>query len=213
EQFSDFVAALNTLDPAYNKFPVDLNLTLKGGQFINITKGDVISITLDIKNQGFVWVKGYFEPTSRIISDEDLSIDLFNTNFTDAEYDLAGAKLSFEIENEFGVPITLDFKTLHAVNEDGDGLPIEINPQSPFTINSPEQVGESATSTITVTNPVDIFKFKPSGIEYAIEALINDGIASGRNFMAVTSKNTVKFSAEMPLWGNADGIALRDTFD
>src|SRR5690606_26066925 len=81
------------------------------------------------------------------------------------------------------------------------------------TINSPEQVGESATSTITVTNPVDIFKFKPSGFEYAIEALINDGIASGRNFMAVTSKNTVKFTAEMPLWGNADGIALRDTFD
>lgn len=210
--FTEFIAALNTLDPAFNKFPVDLKLTLKENQYITITEDDYLSITLDIKNQGFIWVKGYFEPTSRMISDEDLSIDLFDTNFTDAEYDLEGARLTFEIDNEFGVPLKLDFHSLDAVNSDGGSLPIEIDPASPFTINSPTQVGENATSIISVVNPVEIFKFKPAGFIYAIEAFVNDGIATGRNFLAANSKINVKFSAEMPLWGNADGIALTDTF-
>lgn len=213
EVFSGFIADLTTQDPAYNKFPVDISLTLKGDQYVTITKGDQISITLDIKNQGFVWVKGYFEPASRMISQEDLSIDLFNTSFTDAEYDLEGTKLTFEISNEFGIPIKLDFKTLNAVNQEGATMPIEIDPASPFTINSPTQIGDNALTTVTVTNPVEVFKFTPSGFQYAIEAHINDGVSSGRNFIAADSKNRVKFSAEIPLWGNADGITLRDTFD
>ena len=211
--FAEFIAALNTLDPAYNKFPVDLVLTLLPAQNITITEDDYLSVTLDIRNQGFLWVKGYFYPTSRRISEEVLEVEMFMDNFSDADFDLEGASITFEVDNEFGVPITLDFAVFDAINFEDENIAVETDPASPFVINSPSALGESLTSSVSVINPVDIFKHRPRGFQYEVDALINDGIPNGRNFMMSTSKTKVTFKAEMPLWGYADGIALRDTFE
>lgn len=211
--FAEFIAALNTLDPAYNRFPVDLVLTLLPAQNITITEDDYLSVTLDIRNQGFLWVKGYFYPTSRKISQEVLEIDMFMDNFSNADFDLEGASITFEVDNEFGVPITLDFAVFDAINFENENIPVDTDPDSPFDINSPTELGESVVSAVSVVNPIEILKHRPRGFQYEVDALINDGIPTGRNFLMSTSKTKVKFTAEMPLWGYADGITLRDTFE
>ena len=47
---------------------------------------------------------------------------------------------------------------------------------------------------------------------YKITARINEGLTSGNNFCADTSKMRVNFKAEIPIYGKASDIVLADTF-
>ncbi len=210
DQFTGFLADLTQDDPPYNHFPIAIQAKLLPASNVTITQADFFEFKFDISNQDFNWIVGYFEPQSRGLSDEDLSIDIFDRNF-EGEYGLEGTKMSFEIEHDFGVPIRLAFNTLQASNSEGAVLPIEIDPVSPIDINYPTVLGTSARDLITVTNASDIFNFKPDGFQYQVEAFVNEGIGDGRNFLADTSKARVKFIAEIPLWGYASGIVLQDT--
>jgi len=208
--FTNFLADLTRDDPPHNRFPIVIKVKLLPANNVTITQGDIFGFRFEISNQDFSWVNGYFIPDSRVITDEDISVDIFEKNF-EGDYTLQGTLMTFEIGNDFGVPIKLYFNKLDASNADGDVVPININPSSPFEINSPTVMGQTAYSTVQVTNAAEVFNIRPNRFTYNIEAFVNDGYASGRNFLTDTSKARVKFMAEMPLWGSASDIVLKDT--
>jgi hypothetical protein len=74
-------------------------------------------------------------------------------------------------------------------------------------------LGESATTTVSITNVNQIFNFGPSEFYYLISGRINSGLTSGVNFMADTSKMRIHLDVEIPLYGKASGIELGDTVD
>ncbi|GEM_PF-3152139 len=207
---TNFLAVLDQADIPYNRFPVHITMKLLPANNITITTDDIFVFKLEITNQDFGWVKGYFIPDSRIVSDKELHVKIFENNFK-GDYSLAGTLMTYEIGNDFGVPIKLVFNKLETANSEGETLPIELNPPSPFEIKSPARLGETAYSTIQITNAADIFNFRPNTFKYNIEAFINDGYSAGRNFLADTSKARIKFIAEVPFWGHSGSILLRDT--
>ena len=210
EERRNLLADLSTLPTPYNRFPVELRVTLLAGN-VNVQTGDVVQFGLSMLEQDFKYVKGYVHPDSRLISDEDIEIDLFKNKLEGAEVSINGAIMNFLITNEFGIPIRIDFEKLFAKKENGDTLNILIDPPSPFDLNSPDVFGGSAETSITITNPAEVFDFEPTAFEYRVRAFANYNIPDGRNFLIDTSQTHVTFTAEIPLHGQASGITMKDT--
>jgi len=197
-----------------NKFNMKLVLILKKhSNPVAIAPGTSITLSLNFANLEFNYIKGFLGDQSVSIDAEQVKIPAFKNAFQQASVSLAQPLISITTVNENGVPCLVDFKTLEARKDDGTSLPVTLDPANPVSIAYPGVLGTSASTGIAITNTKEVLDFAPSEFYYQADVRINKGLTSGDNFLLDTSKLRMKMNVEIPLYGSASGITLRDTIN
>ena len=196
-----------------NLFSSDIDITLiSGSGATTIPPGTRFEVTLEFSNLDFDYVLGFFGEQSADLPEETLVIGAFENLFKDVNISLASPRISFVVINEYGIPITVSFDALEARNSTGS-LELDINPTSPILASVPEIRGDSAFTTVIVTNANELLNFAPTEFYYKVSAIINEGETDGDNFCESDSELSVRMSVEIPFIGHASNIVISDTVD
>lgn len=197
-----------------NRFDVKLVLVKKSHTTpINMANGTSVNIQLQFRSFDFSSIKGFFGSQTVALPAETIDVSLFEDAFDGADISLAQPKISLEIVNEYGVPCKIDFRQLEAAREGSVPLRVQLNPANPVTLQSPAVLGGAATTTIGVSNVKELLDYAPSQFRYQADARLNDGITSGVNFLADTSETKITMNIEVPLYGSASNVVVRDTVE
>jgi hypothetical protein len=197
-----------------NKFDLKVVLILKQRPTpIVIAPGTSINVQLQFRNFEFSYIKGFLGEQSEVLDPDHVEMGDFGDLFEDAEISLANPKVSLSVTSEYGVPCLIDFTTLEARKDGAAPLPILLSPSNPVTLAYPTILGDSETTTVSITNVSELLAYAPTSLHYQATATINDGLTSGTNFVIDTSAMNVKMDLEIPLYGHASNITLQDTVD
>ena len=199
---------------ANNRFDVKIVLVKKSHTIpINMANGTAVNIQLQFRSFDFSSIKGFFGTQSVALPAETIDVGLFKDAFDGADVSLAEPKINLEIVNEYGVPCKIDFKQLEARKDGAAPLGVQLNPANPVTLQSPAVLGGSATTSIRVSNVKELLDYAPSQFRYQGDARLNDGITTGVNFLADTSETKIRMNIEVPLYGSASNVVVRDTVE
>ncbi len=203
---SDYKVTLNK-----NKFNLKMVLVLKQtGSSTNINPNTSVAVNFSMGGMEFNVILGFFGDQTVSPPSDLLSIGAFGKTLNGANVSFAQPMVSLIVSNDYGVPINVDFTKIEG-RKTGATLPLQLNPASPISVAYPATLGTSATTSVAVTNAKQVLDFAPTEIFYQITARTNQGLVSGNDFMADTSKLKVKLNVEVPIYGHASGIILRDT--
>lgn len=205
-----YVAILND-----NQFSATVKLIEKPHPAsLQITQSTAIDFSAGFHSINFEYAKGFFGDRSPENTHErTISITPFGSSLNDAEVSFGDPKLFFTVISDYGIVTRINFTPLEALKESGEAMPILFNQANPITISSPDVLGESATTELTITNAKQVFDFVPESLRYGIDLRINPGLTGGSNFLADTSKLRVNVRAELPLYAKANNIIISDTMD
>jgi hypothetical protein len=197
-----------------NTFPMQITVFEKPhASSAIITNPTMAAVTINFGTIDFQYIKGFFGDQSTLnIPAETIDLGAFGPSLQKANVSFAQPQLSFSVSNDYGIPTKVRFGSLEARKNNGSKLPVILNPASPVPINVPLSLGQSAITDVNVTNTKALIDFVPDQFYYQLSARINEGLTTGANFCADTSKIRVKLRAEIPLYGKASGIVLSDTF-
>ncbi len=196
-----------------NVFEAQVRVTARSGATASaIPSGTRFNITLDFVNVNFDYIKGFFGDQTADLPDETLVIGAFENVFEDVDVSIANPKISFVVINEYGIPVNVIFNTLEA-RKTGGRLGVQLNPSSPVTAAVPGTMGDSAFTSVAVTNAKALLDFAPTEFYYNVSARINQGLTDGDNFCKSDAELKVRMSVEVPFIGNASNIVLQDTID
>lgn len=196
-----------------NKFNIKLVLVIKKhANPIVITNGSSINIQLTFRSLDFSSIKGFFGFQSVSLPAQTIELGNFQNAFGDAEVSFADPKISLTVSNEYGVPTKVNFTQLVA-RKNNQTIAVTLNPANPVALNSPPTIGTTAKTLINITNVNELLDFAPTEFYYEAEAKINEGLTGGTNFLTDTSKLNLRMGIEIPLYGSASNIQVRDTVD
>jgi hypothetical protein len=196
-----------------NLFEAQVSVRVRAGVTPSaIPPNTLFNFTLDFTSLNFDYVKGFFGDQTADLPDETLEIAAFENIFDDADVSIASPKISFVVINEYGIPVNVIFNTLEA-RKAGGSLAVQLNPASPITTNIPQIMGDSAFTTVAVTNAKALLDFAPTEFYYNVSARINQGLTDHPNFCKSDAELNVRMSVEVPFIGSASNIILRDTVD
>jgi hypothetical protein len=195
-----------------NKFTVELSVVIKKNTLpITIAPNTKVNFNFSITGMDFTYIKGFFGNQIATAPLEIIDIGAFNSSLqNDANVSFAAPTIDFLVTTDYGVPLNLVFPLLEA-SKPGATLAMQTSPGSPIAVNAPVVLGGSATTAIQVTNAKQLLSFAPTQLKYQVSGHINEGLTTGINFMADTSKMRVKMHVEVPLYGSANNIVLTDT--
>jgi hypothetical protein len=200
------------LSLADNLFPLKIVLILKQRSTpVVIAPGTSINVQLSFREFQFRYMKGFLGEQIFELPESGVEMGDFGDLFGGAVVSLAEPKVSMTIINEYGIPIEAGFPILEARKEGASPLPIMLNPVSPVVINAPAVMGDSAVTTASIININELLNYAPTSIQFKASAAINKGLTSGENFVIDTSSMKIRLDVEVPLYGHASGIVLRDT--
>ena len=198
-----------------NTFPLQIAIFEKPhNSSITIAGSTIATVKLDFTTIDFQYILGFFgDQMALTIPAETINFNAFGNSLSKAKVSFADPKLSFTVSNDYGIPTKVTFNTLEVRKSNGaTTLNVLLNPASPINVNIPSQLGQSASTAVSVSNAKQVADFAPDQLYYKITARINEGLTSGNNFCADTSKIRVNFRAELPIYGKASDIVLADTF-
>ncbi|HEY8934913.1 MAG TPA: hypothetical protein VIM65_06810, partial [Cyclobacteriaceae bacterium] len=195
-----------------NKITVVYMLILKKNpNAVFIVPGTTVTANVSFHNLDYKYVKGFFGDQTASLDSETINIKAFgNSLLNGAEVSFAQPKIELQVINQVGVPTRVTFTTLEA-RKPGGALAVNISPASPVNILFPAVMGDSAVTSLTVTNTNALLKFNPTQFFYKASAEINRGLSSGNNFITDTSELKVRMHVEVPMYGHASNIILGDT--
>ncbi len=203
---SDYKLALNK-----NKFNLKMVLVLKKtNSSVLIKTNTSVAVNFSMAAMDFNAILGFFGDQTANPPSDLLSIGAFGTTLSPGNVSFAQPVVTLDVINDYGVPCKVNFTKIEA-RKNGATLALQLNPASPVTIAYPAILGASATTAVAVTNAKQVLDFAPTQIFYQLTARMNQGLVSGNDFMADTSKLRVKLNVEVPIYGHASGITLRDT--
>jgi hypothetical protein len=157
------------------------------------------------------------------------SIGLPNIRFTTSifrqvtggNFRFADPKLKLLFSNAIGVPLSLSFSRFDAIDRNnnhfsftGSGIPTLANPR---IINYPtlSQLGQTVKDSIILDNSnsnlPDLLSSNPDSISITASAITVHLPGTGTSFINHDSKYDVTAAIELPLWGKAEFLILRDT--
>jgi hypothetical protein len=205
---------LTTLSPAYNRFPINIDIACKkSGSSFKWKSTDKVNVQISLDNLNFKHLKGFFGEKLINLEESSFNIGVFDNTLNGIDISLHSPEIYFNVYNDYGVPLTLDFIKFQASN-DNTSKNIITDPASPFSMAAPSNFGDPASKTkINVTNSSDVYGISPTSMNYKLDATLNKSITSGNNFLTDTSKVIVEINAKIPLWGKAGNIVLEDTME
>jgi len=180
---------------------------------VNIPGGTSVRVTLDFTNMDYELAKGFFGEQTANIPSQTIQVDPFNP-LDKGTVSLADPRLSFEVVNEYGIPVNVQFVSLTASKTGSPATKTIQLSANPVDVSFPTVVGDSAKTVVNVVNAKELLDFKPDQFFYKINAVINKGVSpSTANFCEDQAVLKVRFKADVPLYGKASDIELRDTTD
>jgi hypothetical protein len=203
---ADYKVVLNK-----NKFTLKLVLVLKKTTSSHsVGPNTSVAVSFSMMRMDFNVILGFFGDQTVRPPSETFKIGAFGTTLNSSNISFAQPKVTLDVINGYGVPCKVDFSRIEA-RKDGATLSFQLNPPSPISIAYPATLGSSATTSVSITNAKQLMDFGPTKLFYQLSARINPGLTSGNNFLADTSTIKVKMNVEVPLYGHASGIVLKDT--
>ena len=216
---TNVLADFTANNTATNTLRINIDATITGtGQ--PITGSENLDLTMNLTNLEFKNITGYFGQQTLASFADSILLKVFN-NPIQGSLSFTNPKLTFTVENSFGIPITVNFNNLSTVNTVSNQT-TQITFNNPVqTVNIPANMGDPAVSTSfelsnattnnTMTNLVDA---APKYLKYDISATSNPNGNPGPlnlNFIESTSKMIVKTDIELPFEGYASGMEVKDT--
>ena len=216
---TNVLADFTANNTATNTLRINIDATITGtGQ--PITGSENLDLTMNLTNLEFKNITGYFGQQTLASFADSMLLKVFN-NPIQGSLSFTNPKMTFTVENSFGIPITVNFNNLSTVNTVSNQT-TQITFNNPVqTVNIPANMGDPAVSTSfelsnattnnTMTNLVDA---APKYLKYDISATSNPNGNPGPlnlNFIESTSKMIVKADIELPFEGYASGMEVKDT--
>ena len=216
---TNVLADFTANNTATNTLRINIDATITGtGQ--PITGSENLDLTMNLTNLEFKNITGYFGQQTLGSFTDSMLLKIFN-NPIQGSLSFTNPKMTFTVENSFGIPITVNFNNLSTVNTVSNQT-TQITFNNPVqTVNIPANMGDPAVSTSfelsnattnnTMTNLVDA---APKYLKYDISATSNPNGNPGPlnlNFIESTSKMIVKTDIELPFEGYASGMEVKDT--
>ena len=216
---TNVLADFTANNTATNTLRINIDATITGtGQ--PITGSENLDLTMNLTNLEFKNITGYFGQQTLASFADSMLLKVFN-NPIQGSLSFTNPKLTFTVENSFGIPITVNFNNLSTVNTVSNQT-TQITFNNPVqSVNIPANMGDPAVSTSfelsnattnnTMTNLVDA---APKYLKYDISATSNPNGNPGHlnlNFIESTSKMIVKTDIELPFEGYASGMEVKDT--
>ncbi|MEL7117985.1 MAG: hypothetical protein AAFO07_01040 [Bacteroidota bacterium] len=164
--------------------------------------------------QGYLGTNVYDNPTERI------PIDFFD-DWIQGDVFFEDPKISYILENSFGIPTRSIVNFFNIITVEGDVLPLEsdlIVDGIDFPYPTLDEVNEVKSTTFVFTkdnsNIEDILSSKPVEVEYDVDAITNpDMDRTIRGFITDESFYKVAVDVDLPFFGSAANYFALDTFD
>lgn len=205
----DYVANLDD-----NSFELKVTLIEREHDNFLVLPPSQVEVDLTFASIDFKYVRGFFgDQATEPIPAEAIKVEAFGDALNESGVSFADPRVTFTLNNEYGIPTTVDFHPLEARKSDGTALPLIFNVPNPVQTNAPTVLGESALTNISIANAADLLDFVPEEFYYEVSTRINEGLTSGENFCTDTSSLDVTMRVEIPLYGTASNIIMADTFE
>ncbi|MCF8364442.1 MAG: hypothetical protein K9H16_01580 [Bacteroidales bacterium] len=220
-QLDDYKIVLNQLgDTLRNSITFILDIIIEGDENPDLSPYEFV-VGGSMTSLEFGSAYGYFGKYSLAFADS-LEIGLFNDAITGGVAIGEGSvKLTFDIHNSIGTPVTFTAQTLAATSEFtppylvdielfGAGVPNE------FSINSPDinHIGENVNTKLDFTqaNFAEAFNISPNWLHYNLQGITNFGQDSTvQNFLLNESRISLDVDLEFQLFGSLADLTIQDT--
>lgn len=210
----NFEADLTDYGTGNNIIPVEIQAIVNSNDpAILLNLANYLQLDLNITELNFSLLTGYLGQPEVQLPTNQIPLTIFETVFSKAEFSIKEPILSFDLLNGSGVPVTVKTDLLQARSKDGSTLPIATSPGSPFNVNYPTQVEETALTRLTITNAGEALGMAPAFIDYRLSGRLNVGTTENLNFLTGNSSMAAIVHADIPLWGSLTGLSLTDTLD
>jgi hypothetical protein len=210
---ADFTAGAT----ADNTLRINIEATVKGtGQ--PIVGDENLNMSMNLSNLKFRNITGYFGQQTLASFTDSMLLKIFN-NPISGSLGFTNPRVKFNVENSFGIPITVNFNSLSSVNTvTNQTTQITMNPPNQL-IAAPSDMGQPAVTTIielsnaTTNNTIsNLVETTPKYLKYNISATSNvGGNKLPLNFIESTSKMIIKADVDLPFEGYASGMEVKDT--
>lgn len=186
----------------------------------NGTSVKLASFLINLKNLQFTYAEGYFGNFLYEGSRDTLNIDFFD-NWVRGDVYFENPRITFNVENSFGIPTRARVNTLNVITVKNEILPLE----SPYVTNgidfpypSMSEMGQVKKSSFSFTkdnsNIANILGAGPVAIDYDVDAVTNpNNDANIRGYITDQSYYKINMEVELPLYGRASGFVTRDTIN
>jgi hypothetical protein len=199
----------STIDPEgtgnlYNRMVVNVNssITYAAGDIIDTN--DAISYEVKFSSISYDVIEGDFKQEPFNISSETIDLSDFSDNFSGGNVTFDNTKMTINISNDYGFPISIDLSSVKAISTNSSvNLNYTGNPSLPNTIiiDGVENFGEDeVVSNITLDNDNSnigsLLESNPTSIEFNLSGISNpiDNSIPNENFYA---SNNNGFEAEV----------------
>lgn len=171
----------------------------------------------------FAYAEGFLGQQQYDTDRDTIGIDFFE-NLQQGRVYFEEPTIDIRINNSFGIPTRSVVNAFEVVSTTGEVIPL----QSPvideedegidFNYPSLNEVGETKTTLFSFTtensNIDAVVGSTPSALIYDVDAATNpDTEVMVRGFVTDSSAFSVNVQVDLPLYANADGFLVADTFD
>ncbi|TXF89575.1 hypothetical protein FUA23_10265 [Neolewinella aurantiaca] len=173
----------------------------------------VVSFT----NLRFSYVEGYLGQELYPGLRDTVEVDFFD-RYLEGEVFFEDPTITMTLTNTFGLPALAQVSVLNVVDVNGNVIPITGTAvEEGFYFNFPTIPGDTAITTFVFDNSnsniSEVLSARPVALDYEVNALINpDGDTDIIGFLTDTAAYSARVDVELPLYGQASGFVLRDTF-
>lgn len=199
---------------SFNKFDVLVVANvISSGIPVPFDTANSVNLNLSIQNVSIQEVEGYFGDQIIEIAQDTAEVDLDNDGLLN-HFEFIEPQVKVFIDNSFGLPIDID--PLSIVFKSSNDLINLTGIPTPFAINNPAAIGNTAFTELTInnqtTNIVDAINAGPNEVIVSGQAKINP---SGRvnNFALDTSKIDFRIEVDVPLYAFVRDYAFQDTIE
>ncbi len=172
---------------------------------------ETISYTLDIRNQNFQFMQGFFDTDNFSSAASEIALDFFASS-TGGSFTLADPRIKLVFTNSLGFPVdarVLQFDGISASNTtiSLNGLPEPL----PVPNLSLTEIGQTKSDSFSLnkgnSNLNDFINNRPADIQYELGVSATGG-TSTRQWVLDTSKLAIRVDVEVPLEGTARDYVL-----
>jgi len=187
----------------------------------DIKAGEEVRVDMVFSDLEYKRAYGYFgDYDTVLIEDEQLEFEIFEGEFSGNVY-FGDPRFNLNIENSFGLPISMDLYDLVGISKTGQLTNIVFEPGvNPFPIDAPSllQEGQSVMTSISVnkvnSNIEEVTNTTLSNLTYNVRAISNpEGMKGRDNFIHDSSTASVDFEVVLPMDLRAEDFSLEDTVE
>ena len=201
----------------YNLLPVEQNITVNSnGSMVNFSSTDEVTITLELLDPDFDYVKGYFGQETKAIDPDTLDLEIKDIlRKISGDFLLSSPSVKLNYSNSFAVPVEIDL--LATGYKSAETLDLSMDP---FTLNypaAPDERDKTDVFTIDKTNSSlpQLVSMPPEMIRFSGSARMNPQGNTGNrdNYVFGDSRFVGSLEVEIPMELRMTNLQFSDTVD